>query len=308
MSGSSVPVIVPGVSFDSDNVGYQQPKANAAGGKNVRLMYNGQPSAVYVSTPLMLTWGVNEYTDEKSGRKSYDLNLQFPNPQYANDQTEQFLENMKALEAHLKAEAVTRCKEWFNKTKMSADVVDALWTPMLRYPKDRDTGEPDYSRAPTLRVKLPFWDNEFTTEIYDMDSAPLFPSADSPLTPPEHITKGCQLAAVIQSGGIWFANGKFGTTWKLFQAMIKPKATLRGKWQGNKPTADERARMEKSAAAQDDTVEADRGDDVSAAPPKVAAASDSESEEEEEAPAPVPVPAPRKVKKVVKKRVAAAAP
>ena len=307
MSGSSVPVIVPGVSLDSDSVGYQAPKANSAGGKNVRLNYEGRSSALYVNTPLMLTWGVNEYSDEKTGRKSYDLNLQFPNPQYANEQTEQFLENMKALEAHLKAEAVTRCKEWFNKSKMSADVVDALWTPMLRYPKDKETGEHDYTRAPTLRVKLPFWDNDFTTEIYDMDSEPLFPSADSSLTPPELITKGCQLAAVIQSGGIWFANGKFGTTWKLFQAMIKPKATLRGKWQGNKPTADERARMEKSAAAQDDTVEADSDDDVSAAPPKVAAASDSESEEEE-TPAPVPVPAPRKVKKVVKKRVAAAAP
>ena len=26
----------------------------------------------------MLTWGVNEFTDESTGRKSYDLFIQFP--------------------------------------------------------------------------------------------------------------------------------------------------------------------------------------------------------------------------------------
>ena len=31
-------------------------------------------------------------------------------------------------------------------------------------------------------------------------------------------------------GGIWFANGKFGVTWKLIQAMVqKPRAQLSGK-------------------------------------------------------------------------------
>ena len=307
MSGSSVPEIVPGVSFDSDNVGFQLPKANAAGGKNVRLTYNGRAAALYISTPLMLTWGVNEYCDEKTGRKSYDLSLQFPNAQYSNDQTDQFLDNMKALEAHMKSEAVTRCKEWFNKSKMSADVVDALWTPMLRYPKDKETMEPDYTRAPSLRVKLPFWDNEFTSEVYDMEGAPLFPNADSPLTPPELITKGCQLAAVIQSGGIWFANGKFGTTWRLFQSMIKPKATLRGKCHITLST-DEKTRMEKSVVAAE-PVEEDSDDDVGSAPPAHgahAAVDDSDDSEVEEVTAAPPV-ALKKVKKVVKKRSAPAA-
>jgi hypothetical protein len=34
---------------------------------------------------------------------------------------------------------------------------------------------------------------------------------------------------VLQCGGVWFAGGKFGVTWKLFQAVVKPKTTLRGK-------------------------------------------------------------------------------
>merc|ERR1711991_1160560 len=43
------------------------------------------------------------------------------------------------------------------------------------------------------------------------------------------IQKNTNIALVIQNGGIWFANGKFGTTWKMVQAVVQPKATLRGK-------------------------------------------------------------------------------
>ena len=42
------------------------------------------------------------------------------------------------------------------------------------------------------------------------------------------IAKGSHIAAVIQCGGLWFANGKFGITWRLFQGVLKPKATMRG--------------------------------------------------------------------------------
>ncbi len=41
---------------------------------------------------------------------------------------------------------------------MSADGMDALWSPMLRYPKG-DDGEPDRTRSPSLNVKLPCWES-----------------------------------------------------------------------------------------------------------------------------------------------------
>ena len=45
----------------------------------------------------------------------------------------------------------------------------------------------------------------------------------------DFIVKGSNVATIIQCGGIWVANGKFGVTWKLFQAVVKPKTTLSGK-------------------------------------------------------------------------------
>jgi hypothetical protein len=99
---------------------------------------------------------------------------------------------------------------------------------MLRYPKNKESGEFDYTRAPTLRLKVPFWEGEWKVEIYDMEQNQLWPSdnLDSPL---ELIPKLTRVACVIQCGGIWFAGGKFGVTWKVFQAVAKPPQSLRGK-------------------------------------------------------------------------------
>ena len=227
---SSEKMILSGVSFDSNNdIKYSKPKVNAVGGKSVGILNAATNSATYISTPLMLTWGLNTYTDDKTGRSTYDMSLQFPTSEYANSDTTEFLENMKQLEEKIKADAITNSKEWFGKSKMSGDVVDALWTPMLKYPKDKDSGEFDLTRPPTLRVKMPVWEGEWKCELYDTDRSQIFPDSTMPeRTPLDIISKGSNIATVIQCGGVWFANGKFGMTWKLFQGVVKPRATLRG--------------------------------------------------------------------------------
>ena len=112
----------------------------------------------------------------------------------------------------------------------SEDVVEALWTPMLKYSRNKNTGEPDYSRAPVLRVKLAQWEGVWKSEIYDEDGEKLFPDASNPtITPLDFIRKGGQIATIIQCGGLWFANGKFGMTWKLVQAAVqKPRPVITG--------------------------------------------------------------------------------
>jgi hypothetical protein len=179
----------------------------------------------------MLTWGVSEFTDDKTGKVSYDLALQFPTAGFETPATKKFIANMAAFEKKIKEDAIANSKEWFSKPKMTADAVDALWTPVLKYPKNKDTLEADTTRAPTLKVKLPFWDNTWKElELYDTDMSPIFPDPMNPaLSPKDLIAKGSHIAVSIQCGGIWFANGKFGVTWKLFQAIVKPKMSLKGK-------------------------------------------------------------------------------
>ena len=217
--------ILNGCDFTHTNYSYSEPKINKSGGKSVNIQNTAAKSALVITTPLMLTWGVNEFVDDATGRKSYDMSLQFPKDEYKTDETSAFLANLIAFEQNIKTHVKDECKKLLNKSKVTDDVVDALFHPMLRYPKDQQTGEFDMTRPPTLRVKLTYWDQAFDCEIYDMQSHRLFPNENG-LMPLDLISKASNAATVIRCGGLWFANGKFGVTWRLVQAVVKPRATL----------------------------------------------------------------------------------
>jgi len=219
--------ILSGADFTpASDIKYSKPKVDARGGKSVGILNASSNGATYISTPLMLTWGVSDY----EGNERYEMALQFPSEEYANNDTTNFMTNMMEFENKIKADAAKNAKEWFGKAKMSEDAIDALWTPMLKYPKNKDTLEPDTTSSPTLRVKIPFWDGEWKTELYNVDQQPIYPDPEGgSMTPKDLIVKGTHVAVVLQCGGLWFANGKFGVTWRLFQGVVKPKATMRGK-------------------------------------------------------------------------------
>lgn len=261
MSGSgSDSSIISGLTFNatSDYI-YTKPKVNASGGKSIGVINNKTMKGLYLSSPLMLTWGVNENVDDKTGVKSYDMALQFPKEEYTNDAAEAFLKNLKAFENKIKEDAIANCKDWFNKQKMSTEVVDALWTPMLKYPKDPTTKEFDYDRPPTLRIKLNTWDGVFKCELYDMEQQQIFPN-DSGLLPTDLIMKATNVATVIQCGGLWFASGKFGVTWRLIQAVVKPKESLQGKCLISLSTQEKEV-LRNTVTTEVDDVEVDLNDD-----------------------------------------------
>ena len=209
---------------------YSKCKVNASGGKSVGI-YNSQTGqSLYVGTPLLMTWGLQEYTDDKTGKVSYEMSLQFPNDDFENAETRAFLKSMADFETKLKADALANSKDWFAKPKMTPDAVDALFTPILKYLMDKATCEKDLSKKPTMRIKVPFWQGKWEgVEIYDADRSHLFPCDDPNVSPMDIITKLSHVKAMIQCGGIWFANGKFGITWRFVQCMIRPRVSMHGK-------------------------------------------------------------------------------
>jgi hypothetical protein len=209
---------------------YSKCKINASGGKSVGI-YNSQTGqSLYVGTPLLMTWGLQEYTDDKTGKVSYEMSLQFPNDDFENAETRAFLKSMADFETKLKADALTNSKDWFAKPKMTPDAVEALFTPILKFPMDKATCEKDLTKKPTMRIKVPFWQGKWEgVEIYDADRSHLFPCDDPNVSPMNIITKLSHVKAMIQCGGIWFANGKFGITWRFVQCMIRPRVSMHGK-------------------------------------------------------------------------------
>jgi hypothetical protein len=209
---------------------YAKPKVNTSGGKSIGVLNALSGTVLQISSPMMLTWGVNQFVDEKTGKVTHDMALQFPNEEFYDETTRRFFANLQGFETKVKEDAILNSKEWLGKPKMSMETVDALFTPMLRYPKDKNTLETDFSRAPTFKIKLPCWEGVWKNiDLYDPDRRLIFPVAQNPsLAPGDFIQKGSQVAVGVQCGGIWFAGGKFGVTWNLVQAIVKPKMSFRG--------------------------------------------------------------------------------
>ena len=217
----SAMIVSPSEFVPSQHMLFTKPKVNASGGKSIGVLNSKTRRSVLLNTPLMLTWGVNVF-DNPNG-KSYNLALQFPRKEFSNKETDDFLDMLKEMEKHVLEEAVKNSKEWFGKVQ-SKEVIEAFWNPMLKYPKG-DDGEPDPTRNPTLKVKLQTWDGEFKFELFDVNNVMLIPNGDSK-GPEEFIQKGSNIACMLQCGGLWFANGNFGVTWKLSQGIVKPTETL----------------------------------------------------------------------------------
>ena len=227
---SAATLIANGLTYKLSDVDIASPKLNKSGGKSANLLYKPTKKALYLNMQVpLLTWGATSFKDPQSGKETFDLALQFPRKDYSSAETDKLLANMQALENKIKAEAIQNSMAWFNKKTMTPEVIEALWTPMLKYPKDQATGEPDVTKAPTLKVKMPCWEGKFDCEIYDPAGNMLFPDLRSGATPIELIPKGVNIVAIIQCGGLWFANGKFGCTWRLFQTVVQPKPSLKGR-------------------------------------------------------------------------------
>jgi len=224
--------IVDGTQFNVENIMYTSPKVHAQGGKSVNILNKLTKTTLTLSTPLMLTWGASDFKKEgeEVGNGKFELSLQFPGEEYKTADTSAFLKNMKDFETKVKKDALIYSKEWFGKVHKNAEIIEELFSPLVKYPKDKSTGEYDYNKQPTLRLKLPQWDGVWKCEIYDEDSNRLFPSSENPtVTPLDYLKKGTNIACLIQFAGIWFVNGKFSASFKLVQAVVqKPREQLQG--------------------------------------------------------------------------------
>ncbi len=225
-------LIVSSKNFNVDDVTFAPHKTDARGGKKVQLNING--SKIVISIPLMFTWGINERVDEASGRVSYDANIVFENEK--SPSIASFCEKLKQLENKiLDAASGEKAKEWFGKTKLSREVAEAMMYKIVKYPKDKSTGEEDFNRDPNLNLKIPYWEGDFKLELYDMKGSPLFlppkdegetPQGDR--TPVDIVPSKSHIKGLIQCEGIWMAGGRFGVTWKLLQAQVRAPVKLLG--------------------------------------------------------------------------------
>ena len=222
--------IIDGTNINTSLFSYSAPKAHASGGKVVNLYNKNVRESLTISTPLILTWGAQEGKDTQGNLTGkWTMSLQFPNAEYSNADADAFLKSIRALEAKVKADAMTYSKEWFGKTITSAEVMDEKFNVMLRHPKkEKGSIEVDENKPPTLTVKIPCWKGVWQSEIYDEDGDQMFVKGKtaSHVTPLDFLKPKTHVICLIQCGGLWFVNGKVSITWNLKQAIVqKPKTS-----------------------------------------------------------------------------------
>ena len=284
-----------------NRIKYKPLVVDKRGGKSLKMTVDGQWLTLQV--PLMFTWGASEYVDENTGIPKYSLGLVF-DPEKSDAQAK-FLEQMKLLQDKIYSDAVTNSKEWFGKSKMSKEVAEAMSYPLLKYPKNKETGEPDYDRNPTMTVKMPYWEGKFNLELFDMKGSCTFKQGgeNNKGTPMSLIPKGSHVKGLVQCKGLWFVGGKFGVTWQLLQACVKSPVRLLGqgvcRMMDDSDDDEVEAQIDQEAEEEEQVVEEDTGPSF-----EVESNDDDEDEEveEEEEEEVVQVPVPKKKKKVVRRK------
>jgi len=306
----SKPIVLTSENWNVPAIKYMAPKINDRGGKSINMISTQTNRTLHVSSPLLMTWGISDFVDEKGESDGkYSMSLNFPNTEYATQQTNLFLQKLKDFENQILDDAVKNSELWWNE-EMSREVAKHTFFPFIKYSKNKETKKVDFSKPPSIRAKVPFYNGKWAVEIYDTKSNLIFPCENPNLTPVDFIPKMSSVACVLQCGGIWIGGKGWGLTWKLIQCVVKPREIISvyGKCQIQLSNED-RETMDKQEIKEDVTYALE--DPLEEEPmvkkqPVSTIVEDSDDEQEVAPPAPVPVlvdvPAPPvPVKKVIKK-------
>ena len=220
----SKPVVIETSEWVPSQIKYMAPKVNDRGGKSISMISKQTNRSLHISTPLLMTWGITDFVDEKTGESDgkYSLSLQFPNEEYSNKSVRDFLQKLKEFESQILEDAVANSELWWGE-EMSLPVCKHTFFPFIKYSRNKDTKKIDLTKPPSIRAKVPYYDGKWNVELYNTKSELIFPCEQAHLTPVDFVPKQSQIACVLQCGGIWIGGKGWGLTWKLVQGIVKPR-------------------------------------------------------------------------------------
>lgn len=195
-------------SIDVSKISYGTPRNLDTAGKAriVPMNFNGGPLIMQTPT-CRAPFGARAY--EEGGSK---LNMELAITDAA------FAAKLHELDAKVMSDMLVNSSAWLKKKHESLDVIQALYTPMVKLAKDRETGEVTDKYPPTFKTVIPLKDGHYNCEFYNAEKQKIDPAdfnVDS--------IKGSMVTAIVQCTGLWVAGGKFGCNWRVVQMKINPR-------------------------------------------------------------------------------------
>jgi hypothetical protein len=276
--------------WNTAEIKYMAPKVNDKGMKSISIISKQTNRSLHIGTPLLMTWGISDFVDEKGESDGkYSISLNFPNDEYRTSGTDAFLDKLKEFEKQILNDAVKNSELWWGEP-MSLELVKHTFFPFLKYSKSKDTKKIDYTKPPSIRAKVPFYNGKWGVEIYDTNQKLIFPSENEQVTPIDFVPKLSKVACGLQCTGIWIGGKGWGITWKLFQCIVKPpeRFSVFGSCHLSLSHEDKDT-LEKQVVTS--TEIEDDGSSAGAAAPEMSTHVE-DSDEEDAAPAPAPAPVP----------------
>jgi hypothetical protein len=197
----------------------------------VKQMGNGPAKMCYLDlgstkfvleTPWMPTYdGIRqppaEYRDEGAPPK-YSIDFSLKGYKGENPEMKAFYDLVHQFQDKLLDDC---CKPeysfaWHKKKSMNRDVAEALFTPILKFAKDKNTGEVSDQYPPKMKLKVQCWEGEWKCDVYNHTTQS---KVEGDLS--EIVSGRLEARAIIQCTGLWFAGSKFGASWKLLQMEYK---------------------------------------------------------------------------------------
>ena len=305
---------------------FQPVKILDNGGKSVNIRYEGRN--LMVETPsLNIPYGVNVFDKTPGAPVKFSIDLSLRGADES-EQVRALQDFFEAFDEKMVDAGVENAAKWFKMSNPNRDVIKAFYSPVIKISRDAQGNPKPYPptfklalRKKTKKGEKPDTSSasevsRFETEFYnaaERDGKGQIAAFEGGATLESVLPKRSQATAIIQCTGVWFAGGKFGTTWKAVQMRVDslPEQIRGPAFKSDAP--DIRAFVSKKVAAEatggyGDYEEEEEEDDAEEAvaavlpPKKTVAAAPAPAPAafvEEEVAEPVPVP-----KKVVKKVVA----
>lgn len=230
--------IVKPSTLEKSLVNFGEPQSNSHGGKSLKIGYSQEGKFLIQAPPMYIPWDLSkeELKSESSVKDpkpaltsgvKYSMQLSFRgmDGSDANGKRLNAFHNMLCeLDNLLVETASANSLTWLKMKSAPKPVVEALINSTIKVSKDAVSQEPDGKYPDSIKVRIPYYakDDKLGCAFFDKDGKQL--TDMSVLT---RLRRGTQVTCILECGGVYFSNGKFGMTWSLYQCAIKSENSNR---------------------------------------------------------------------------------
>ncbi len=187
-------------------------KTSEIGSKSAYVNYDGGKLILQTAPEMTIPYGLNVFKDgPKADNPDYSIDVSFKGHETPGA-IKTYHDALQEFDNFILAEAYKNRVAWFKNANMTKEVIQAFYTPTIKVARDKEGNLKPY--PPTQKIKLRKISGDFESKIYDSNGKRLTDPID------ELLVKQSAVTVIIECGGLWFAGGKFGVTWRAKQIMI----------------------------------------------------------------------------------------